>query len=431
MVLDDLTELLRLTPAQVFARPVLHTDVLFEGIVVCPPRGRARAAAGRPRLQRASSSGCATSASTSSWPVHDPARGRRAADRAAGAPRDRRRAGARRRLAVAGSRFPRVPARAVVVSVLPQRPASPPPAMRWMGGAADACVALLADQADRRAAGVVPSIDEDPAWTITVSGDDPAQRRAHQALLTVADTRFGTRGVREEEGLGVAAPGAGRRASSTTRSSPRRCSRARAGRALHLLQPLDHRRDRRTLDLRSGVLYREQAAAPVALRSLRFASLARPGCFALRAEGAPEWMHVGTALIPPATDGTFERRQLGDEVDGRGAHGCRWRDRSRDRAAGAHRGRASHRRAGWPASSADPDGPTPTSRRRSPAWSARRVSASPACWPSSATRGPGAGTMRWSASTATPSSSWPSGSASSTSWPPCRPPARRWWDRGG
>jgi trehalose/maltose hydrolase-like predicted phosphorylase len=32
----------------------------------------------------------------------------------------------------------------------------------------------------------------------------------------------------------------------------------------------------------------------------------------MRAEGAPEWLHVGTALIPPATDGTFERRQLGD-----------------------------------------------------------------------------------------------------------------------
>ena len=59
-------------------------------------------------------------------------------------------------------------------------------------------------------------------------------------------------------------------------------------------------------------LYREQAATPIPLRSLRFAALERPGCFALRAEGAPEWMHVGTALIPPATDGTFERRQLGE-----------------------------------------------------------------------------------------------------------------------
>ena len=114
------------------------------------------------------------------------------------------------------------------MSVLPQRPAGLPPSMRWMRGAADACVALLADQADRRAAGVVPSIDEDPAWTITVSGDDPAQRRAHQALLTVADTRFGTRGVREEEPW-ASCPGCWPAGSSTTPSNPRDCSRGRAG----------------------------------------------------------------------------------------------------------------------------------------------------------------------------------------------------------
>ena len=75
MVLADLTELLRLTPAQVFARPVLHDRRPLRGHRRVPARraGRARAA-GRPRLQRASSSGCATSASTSSWPGTIPPR---------------------------------------------------------------------------------------------------------------------------------------------------------------------------------------------------------------------------------------------------------------------------------------------------------------------------------------------------------------------
>jgi trehalose/maltose hydrolase-like predicted phosphorylase len=59
------------------------------------------------------------------------------------------------------------------------------------------------------------------------------------------------------------------------------------------------------------LLYREQATSPLPLRSLRFASLERPGTFALRAEGAPEWLHAGTSLLPPTTDGSFSRRQTG------------------------------------------------------------------------------------------------------------------------
>ncbi|HSO03041.1 MAG TPA: beta-phosphoglucomutase family hydrolase, partial [Candidatus Limnocylindrales bacterium] len=198
VVLDDLTELLRLAPGQVLARPVLHTDVLFEGIVVCPPRGRARGLLDGPAfngvVQRLRDLGVEVVVAGDDPPTDVAQLTEQLGRRGIGSGL----------VLVVGwlSRItlPSGASRAVVVSVLPQRPASPPPAMRWMGGAADACVALLADQADRRAAGVVPSIDEDPAWTITVSGDDPAQRRARQALLTVADTRFGTRGIREEEG---------------------------------------------------------------------------------------------------------------------------------------------------------------------------------------------------------------------------------------
>jgi beta-phosphoglucomutase family hydrolase len=309
LVLDDLTELLRLSPLQVFARSVLHTDFLFEGIVVCPPQGRARVLLDGPAfngvVDRLRDLGVDVVVAG-----HDPP-----GDVAQLTERLRRRGIGAGLVLVIGwlwqFALPAGASRAVVVSVLPQRPAGLPPPMRWMEGAADTFMALLAEQADRRAAGIVPSIDEDPAWTFSVSGDDPAHRRAHQALLTVADTRFGTRGTREEEGLGVL-PRVLSAGVFDDSIDPPGLLEGPGWTGLHLLQRLDHRRDRRILDLRSGVLYREQTATPVTLRSLRFASLARPGCFALRAEGAPEWMHTGTALIPPATDSTFERRQLGD-----------------------------------------------------------------------------------------------------------------------
>ena len=201
--------------------------------------------------------------------------------------------------------------RASVVSVLPDPPPGPfPPSMRWTGGGAPTCLALLRQQAERRDAGLVPGVDLDPAWTVTVHGDDPRHRRAHQSLLTIADTRFGTRGVREEEGLGslprVLAVGV---FDDTT--TPSTLLQGPTWTGLHLLEPLDISRDRRTLDLRGGVLARELAAEPVPLRTLRFASLARPGCFAMRAEGAVDWLHTGHSLIPPVTDGTFVRTQLG------------------------------------------------------------------------------------------------------------------------
>jgi trehalose/maltose hydrolase-like predicted phosphorylase len=202
--------------------------------------------------------------------------------------------------------------RVKVVSVLPEAPPGPlPGALRWTGGGAAGFLALLKQQADRRDAGLVPGVDMDPAWTVTVIGDPPGRRRAHQSVLTVADTRFGTRGVREEEGLGsmprVLAVGV-----FDDTATPPELLHGPAWTALDLLEQLDTTRDRRTLDLRGGVLFREVPAEPVPLRTLRFASLARPGCFAMRAEGAVDWLHAGQALIPPATDGTFARTQLGD-----------------------------------------------------------------------------------------------------------------------
>ena len=141
-------------------------------------------------------------------------------------------------------------------------------------------------------------------------GDDPRHRRAHQSVLTIADTRFGTRGAREEEGLGtpprVLAIGV-----FDDTATPPTLLHGPTWTGLHFLEQLDMSRDRRTLDLRGGVLFRELPAEPVPLRTLRFASLARPGCFGMRAEGAVDWLERATRSLP-ATDGTFLRTQHGD-----------------------------------------------------------------------------------------------------------------------
>src|SRR5947209_12050690 len=81
-------------------------------------------------------------------------------------------------------------ARATVVSVAGE-PAGTP--VLALGGGPRRFRAILADQLLRRRRGDVPEIDGDPAWTIPVDGLDPDLERVHEALLTIADGRLGTR----------------------------------------------------------------------------------------------------------------------------------------------------------------------------------------------------------------------------------------------
>lgn len=178
------------------------------------------------------------------------------------------------------------------------------------GAAAEACLAGLRRQVDRRDGRGLPSIDTDPRWTVVLTGDSLAERRPAQSILTVSDTVFGTRGVREEDSHG-ALPRVLAAGVYDESAEPPTLLEGPSWTGLHLLRHLDHGADRRLLDLRTGVLVREQPAEPVALRTLRFATLARPGGGVLRAEGAIEWLHAGTALLLPPVDGTFERRQRG------------------------------------------------------------------------------------------------------------------------
>jgi trehalose/maltose hydrolase-like predicted phosphorylase len=134
----------------------------------------------------------------------------------------------------------------------------------------------------------------DPAWTVAVDGD-PRPARVAETLLTLADGRFGTRGAREEDGAGAApltlAAGVYDGADVPTLLP------APVWTGLRVASPDHH--DHRRLDLRAGVLHREWAAGGAILRSLRFASLARPGVVGLRAEGPTGVLDAGPPLLAP------------------------------------------------------------------------------------------------------------------------------------
>lgn len=154
-----------------------------------------------------------------------------------------------------------------------------------------------------------PADHTDRAWTVTVDAD-PRLERVAEALCTLADGRFGTRGAREEDGAGsspltLAAgvyhdPGEG----TTLLPGP-------VSTGLEAASPDGH--DRRELDLHGGVLRRTWRVPNGAmLRSLRFASLARPGVVGLRAEGPAGVLGAGPALLPPGGGAVCEQGRHGD-----------------------------------------------------------------------------------------------------------------------
>ncbi|HYT26128.1 MAG TPA: hypothetical protein VEP73_06570, partial [Actinomycetota bacterium] len=189
------------------------------------------------------------------------------------------------------------------VTVVPVRPALGP------GSDPSALVGLLDEQLARRAARRVQGVDADPGWTVAVDGGDTRPRQVAETLLTVADGLLGTRGVREEDGAGPApatvAAGVYDDRSETVPLLP-----GPGWTGLEVAAGAG--RERRVLDLRSGVLWRERADDGAPLRTLRFSSLARPGVVALRAEGGPAVLRPGPALLPPGGEAGFEQGRLGD-----------------------------------------------------------------------------------------------------------------------
>jgi trehalose/maltose hydrolase-like predicted phosphorylase len=151
----------------------------------------------------------------------------------------------------------------------------------------------------------------DPAWTVRIDADSHLER-VTEALCSLADGRFGTRGAREEDGTGstplVLAAGVYYDAGGGPALLP-----GPVWTGLAAATP--DGQDRRQLDLHGGVLRRAwRTGDGAALRSLRFASLARPGVVGLRAEGPPGVLCAGPALLAPESGAGFEEGRHGDLV---------------------------------------------------------------------------------------------------------------------
>jgi trehalose/maltose hydrolase-like predicted phosphorylase len=155
----------------------------------------------------------------------------------------------------------------------------------------------LREQARRVAQGEVVGVDFDPMWVVALERGGTPEVRVDEAIGTVADGRFGTRGSLEEGGRDahelVLANGV-----YTAQPLP-------TGLPCPLwttvdLDPLPGP-GRRWLDLRTGVLLREVDAttARPSLRSMRFACLVRPGTVVLRLQG-PLREAGGPAVRGPA-----------------------------------------------------------------------------------------------------------------------------------
>lgn len=176
----------------------------------------------------------------------------------------------------------------------------------------ESLLALLEDQLRRRREGDVPDVSSDPEWTLAFDGIDPELERAHEALLTIADGRLGTRGgpltAHPAASPGVLAAGIYRGEGPGSELLP--CpiwSRL-------LREPGASGRLRRVLDLRSGLLRHDLETADGPVRALLFSSFARPGTVVLRAGGPPSLFEGDVRLVPPP--GTTAA-QAGDEGERR------------------------------------------------------------------------------------------------------------------
>lgn len=195
--------------------------------------------------------------------------------------------------------------RATVVSVGAE-PAGVPPGVLHRPGGPETFFDILHALIDRLGHGV-PDLDDDPAWLLHLPVR-PDRDQVDQTLATLADGRFGTRGVREEtrdHAAPVLVGGVYTGVGAAERLLPgpdwtRLCWRA--GPEIS---------DERILDLRAGLLARRRVDASGEFRSLRMAAAARPGLVGLRAE-ADRLLPADPLSLPPDANGDAGQR---DGVD--------------------------------------------------------------------------------------------------------------------
>jgi trehalose/maltose hydrolase-like predicted phosphorylase len=197
-------------------------------------------------------------------------------------------------------------ARDATVLSVGREPGGVPESVLWLPGGPNMFARVLEDQIRRRRRGALPSIDANHGWTLTVDGFDPEHERAHEALLNVGDGWFGTSGAPLDDHPAatprVLAAGLydGDGPATTLASGP---LWDRSGIAF---QDGDHLK--RTLDMRTGVLMEERLGRRDSRRTLRFASLSRPGTVAMRAEGHTGVLPARSLLTEPL-DGLLGQRE--------------------------------------------------------------------------------------------------------------------------
>jgi trehalose/maltose hydrolase-like predicted phosphorylase len=198
-------------------------------------------------------------------------------------------------------------ARATAVSVGAD-PAGLPAVVRHVGGGPPALLRLLDEQLQRRRQRCVPAIDEDPEWVIEETGRDPLRRRVTETLFTLGAGGYATRGSVEESTPGslplVLASGI-----YTGTGSGQHLLPGPGWTGVELEPPPEE--DRRVLDLRTGVLLREEAGTGTRARTVRFAAVNRPGLMVLRAEAPAGRLRPGPPLQPPR-EGPAVEGQLDD-----------------------------------------------------------------------------------------------------------------------
>ncbi|GAA0804790.1 glycoside hydrolase family 65 protein [Spirilliplanes yamanashiensis] len=218
--------------------------------------------------------------------------------------------------------------RAVVVSVGAGRPGGRArPAVRHRPGGWATVLALLDEQLDRRRSARVPCVDEDPAWVVVETGADRLRHRVTETLFTLGAGGLATRGSVEEDGP-EAAPLTVADGRYTARGPAQHLLPGPQWAALDIDPP--PAADRRVLDLRTGVLYRQTGEGGPPIRTLRLVSADSPGLAALCAEGPAGRLTGGAPLRAPAA---------GPRSDGRSwttgdAGGCVW-GRTADAGTGA------------------------------------------------------------------------------------------------
>lgn len=171
-----------------------------------------------------------------------------------------------------------------------------PEGVRHVTGGPETLLALLDEQLARAATLRVPEICADPRWSITERGVDLTRHRVTESLFTVTTGGVGFRGSVEEAAefghplLVAAGVYSGSAVTDGLLQGPDVVD-------VRLRPPVTE--DVRVLDLRTGVLHREEVSGDgVPLRSLRFGSIVEPGVLAMRIEAGAGRIHA-----PPAADG--------------------------------------------------------------------------------------------------------------------------------